>query len=147
MRSVVTDQVAWSVCRSVCHTIVSPTKTDEPMEMLSGFRTEVGLENHVLDGSPDPPSEGAILWERSAHCKVYRDFLPSAVQERLNRPICRLDCGLGWAEGSTSSIVFARWRQCALITIEPSMCGGDTACCQITLTIWFSTLRCVGLVG
>jgi len=23
-----------------------------------------------------------------------------------------LGCGLGWAEGSTSSIVFARWRQC-----------------------------------
>jgi len=42
-------------------------------------------------------------------------FLPWAAQERLNRSICRLDCGLGWAEGSTSSIVFARWRQCAQI--------------------------------
>jgi len=40
-------------------------------------------------------------------------YLPSAVQQRLNRSICPLGCGPGWAEGSTSSIVFARWRQCA----------------------------------
>jgi len=68
------------------------------------------------------------------------------VQERLNRSICRLDCGLGWADGSRSSIVFARWLQCALNTIEPSMCGGDAACCQIPLTTCFFTvttrLRC-----
>jgi len=29
--------------------------------------------------------------------------------------ICRLGCGFGCAKGSTSSIVFARWRQCALM--------------------------------
>jgi len=33
--------------------------------------------------------------------------------DQLHRSICRLCCGLGWAEGSTSSVVFARWRQCA----------------------------------
>ena len=37
----------------------------------------------------------------------YRDFLRRAVQKRLNRSICRLGCGLGWAEGSTNSVVFA----------------------------------------
>jgi len=36
-----------------------------------------------------------------------------SLPKRLNRSIYRLNCGLGWAEGSTSSIVFARWRQCA----------------------------------
>jgi len=41
--------------------------------------------------------------------------LPWAVQKWLNRSICQSGCGLGWAEGSTSSIVFARWRQCALM--------------------------------
>jgi len=41
----------------------------------------------------------------------YSDILPWAVQKRLNRSICRLGCGLGWAEGSTSSTVFAKWRQ------------------------------------
>jgi len=75
----------------------------------------------------------------------YRDTLPSSVQKRLNRSTCRLGCGLGWAEGSTSSIVFARWvapmcshgsahlRQPAN-TIEPFVCDGDAALCQITLT-------------
>jgi len=43
----------------------------------------------------------------------YRDFLPCAVQNRLNRLIYRLGYGLGWAQGSTSSIIFARWCQCA----------------------------------
>ena len=41
------------------------------------------------------------------------DILPWAVQKWLNRSICRLGCGLGWTEGSTSSIVFDMWRQCA----------------------------------
>jgi len=39
------------------------------------------------------------------------DTLPWAMQ----KSICRLGCGLWWAEESTSSIVFARWIQCALI--------------------------------
>jgi len=57
----------------------------------------------------------------------YRLFLPLAVQKRLNRSICRLGCGLEWAEGCTNSIVFTRWRQCALM-------GGHVAItCQITL--------------
>ena len=43
----------------------------------------------------------------------YRDFLSRAVQKRLNWSICRLGCGFGWAQRSTSSIVFARWRQWA----------------------------------
>jgi len=46
-----------------------------------------------------------------------------------------LVCGLGWAEGSTSSIIFARWCQCAHTgwhiwrhlanTIEPPVWGGS----------------------
>ena len=49
------------------------------------------------------------------------------MQKRLNRSICRFTCGLEWAERCTSSIVFARWRQCALM-------GGHVAVTyQITL--------------
>ena len=76
------------------------------------MRTRVGPGNHALDGVQIPPSEGSILGERRAHCK-YRVFLPWAVQEQLNRSIFRLDCGLRWAEGSSSSVVFAMWCQCA----------------------------------
>ena len=80
--------------------------------MPFGLRTWVGPGNDVVDGVQIPSWEGAILGERRAHCK-YRDFLLWAVQERPNWSICRLDCGLGWAKGSTSLIIFARWRQYA----------------------------------
>ena len=59
------------------------------------------------------------------------------MQKQLSRSICRSGCGLHWAEGCTSSIVFDSWRQCTLMGIgrthcrhlantnEPSVCGGD----------------------
>ena len=50
---VVTDLVAWSVSLSV--TLVSPAKTAEPIEMPFALRTQIGPENHVLGGGPDPP--------------------------------------------------------------------------------------------
>jgi len=58
------------VCRSV--TLVSPAKTDAPIELPFGLRTWVGLGNHVLDGGSDPPSEGANFWgeEWASDCKV-----------------------------------------------------------------------------
>ena len=49
------------------------------------------------------------------------------MQKRVNRSICRFGCGLKWAEGRTSSIVFARWRQCALVE------GHIAITCRITL--------------
>jgi len=57
MRPIATDQVAWSVGRSVCQsvTLLSPAETAEPIEMPFGLRTRVGPGNHVLDGSPDLP--------------------------------------------------------------------------------------------
>jgi len=45
----------------------------------------------------------------------YRDTPQSSVQTWLYRLIWRFGCGLEWAEGCTSSIVFARWCQCALL--------------------------------
>ena len=111
--------------------------------MAFGLRTWVGPRNHVLDGVRHPLWEGAIFWGKGAHCK-YRDFLPWDMQQRLNRSISRLGCGLRWAEGSSSSIIFARWRQCALIgghigatwriwLNHPSAAAMRS--CQITLTI------------
>jgi len=47
MRPIVTDGVAWSVCRSV--TIVNPAKTAKPIELQFGMLSLVG-QNHVLDG-------------------------------------------------------------------------------------------------
>jgi len=65
MRPILTDRVAWSVGMSVCRsvglsvTLVSPSKTAAPIELPFGLRTWVGPGNHVLDGGPDPPWEGA----------------------------------------------------------------------------------------
>ena len=53
------------------------------------------------------------------------------VHKWLNRSRCRLRFGLWWAQGSMY------WIGCTLAhlanTNEPSMCGGDAPCCQITL--------------
>jgi len=63
------------VCRSVSRsvTLVSPAKTAAPIELPFGLTTWVDPGNHVLDGGPDPPWEGAIFFlggEWASHCKV-----------------------------------------------------------------------------
>jgi len=40
---------------------MSPGKTAEPIEMPFRLTTLVGPRNYVLDGSPQPPWEQAIL--------------------------------------------------------------------------------------
>jgi len=50
VRPIVTDGVAWSVCRSVCLSVtgVNPVNTAEPIEM------PFVMCNYVSDGDPDP---------------------------------------------------------------------------------------------
>jgi len=78
--------------------------------MPFGLWVRIGPGNHVLDGGSDPPWEQAILGKGSLIVK-YRKFLPWAAQKQLNRLTCHLGCGLWWAKGSASSILFARWHQ------------------------------------
>jgi len=102
-----------SVCLSVSQavTLVRPEKTAEAIEMPFGLRTLVGLMNHVW--GPDPQWQ---FWgENGRTIAKYTDTLRSSVQKRLNRSICRLRCGVEWADGCTNSIVFARWGQCSLM--------------------------------
>jgi len=47
----------------------------ETIEMPFGLWARMGPINHVLDGGPDPPWEGAILGKGSPIVK-YRDCLP-----------------------------------------------------------------------
>ena len=85
------------VCRSV--TLVSPAKTAAPMELPFGLRTWVGPGNHVLDGDPDPPWEGANFWgEWASHCKVWGHS--TVVCAKTAEPI-GMPFGLwvGWAVG------------------------------------------------
>jgi len=57
----------------------------------------VGPGNHVLDGGPDPPWEGAILRGKGCPIVKYMNTLRSSAQKRLNRSRCHLGCGLGCA--------------------------------------------------
>jgi len=47
MTPIVTDRVAWSVCRAL--TVVGPARTAEPIEMSFGLWTW----EHVVDGGPE----------------------------------------------------------------------------------------------
>ena len=80
MRSIVRDQVAWSVCQSV--TLVSPAKTAEPIEMPFGLTTWLGPRDHVLDGGSDPTMGRGKFGEGENGRPIvkYRDFLPCCVQ-------------------------------------------------------------------
>jgi len=81
MLPIVTDRVAWSVGRSVCLsiyrsvTLLSPAKTAGPIEMPLGLRTRVVPGNHLSDGDPDPPWEGAILRGKGRPIVKYTDTL------------------------------------------------------------------------
>jgi len=83
MRSIVTDRVAWSVGRSV--TLVSHTKTAEPIEMPFGLWARMDPRNHVLDGV-HIPMERAILGKGAPIVK-YRDTLRSPVRKQCCIPL------------------------------------------------------------
>jgi len=53
--------------------------------------------------------------DRQRSDSIGRTVLQTVAQKRLNRSICRLGCRLDRAKGCTSSIVFARRCQCALM--------------------------------
>jgi len=50
---------------------------------------------------PDRPWEAVILGRKGAPIVKYRDFMPWAVQKRLNRLRCRFGCWVGWTERTT----------------------------------------------
>jgi len=48
----------------------------EPDEVSFGLWAQMGPRNHVLDGGPDSPWEGAILTGEGQPIAKYRDALP-----------------------------------------------------------------------
>jgi len=135
------------VCQSV--TVVSPAKQlkRSSCRLGSGLWWAEGTMYYM--GSRSHHEKGQLWRGKGRTIVKYSDTMRSSVQtqlnwsrchfgcglawaqgivldggpERLSWSIWHLGCGLQWAEGCTSSIVFARWRQCALI--EPSIYGGD----------------------
>jgi len=86
-----------------------------------GFHlTQCGLAEAYIHAKfhLDPSSGLATIRERDRQDRqdnglvfLWRTVLQTVAQNWLNRAIYRLSCGLGLAEGSANSIVFARWRQ------------------------------------
>jgi len=94
--------------------------------------TRVGPSNHVLDGVQFPVGMDNFERRGASHCKVK---VPSAVNcvqtaERIEMPF-----GLWTRMGPWKRVLVcgAHWRH-LVNTIEPPMCDGDAAFCQITLT-------------
>jgi len=99
-----------------------------------------------LMGVQIPPWKGAILRGKgAAHCKVY--WLSVVSCARTAEPI-EMPFGIWTRVGPRKHGLGkgADWRHLANAT-EPSMYGGDAACCQITLTTRFvcETVERIGL--
>jgi len=129
MRPIATDRVVRSVGLSV--TVVIPSCKNGWTDRDAVWVVDPGglKEPRIMRWGPDSPCEEAMLGE--GHALACQTTLQWAVQKWLNRSICRLGCGFGWAERSMG----AHWRQVANTT-EPFVCGGDAALCKITLTIY-----------
>jgi len=112
-------------CRA-CRTSPSDLRTYHHLHVIHAIQSQtLQLNRSRWVAGSDGPKKSCIrygvqmphgkgqCWGKSCPVIKYRDFLTWAVQKWLKRSICRMGCGLGLAEGSTSSIVFARWRKCA----------------------------------
>ena len=86
-------------------------------EDFFGLRTQVGWprEPCITWGYRSPHGKGRFEGEGGILLWSIGTLCGRLCKKRLKWLICRLGCGLRWAEGGTSSIVFVRWRQCALM--------------------------------
>jgi len=120
---------------------VSPEKTAEAIKLPFALRTRVGPMNHVLHDVYRPTWEGAILSGKQAdHCKVqgHSAVICANTAEPIDLAF-RLWTRVG--KGCTSSIVFARLRQFALM-------GGHVAVtCRITLNHLSTVLELSTIYG
>jgi len=113
----------------------------ERLQMPFGLRTRVGPRKHVLHGA-QIPNRGAII--RGKDMPGYARWHSAVSCTNMAEPI-ELPFAL-WTRVGRRKHKFSRIRQVAPMyphwhnlanTIEPSVCGGDAALCQITLTSCF----------
>jgi len=100
-------------CKVQRRSAIICANTAEPIDVPFGLWARMGPKALCVTWESRSPIWRGQFWWIRAPTVNYRHFLQSAVQKRFNRSICRLGCGLEWAEECTNSIVFARWRQCA----------------------------------
>jgi len=137
-----------SHCKVYGHSAVICAKTAEPIQMPFGLWTRMGPSKHVLDGAKMPHAKGQLLGERTClgmpndtavSCAKMAELidLPFGLWTRVGRRkhkfnhICKTApmCPHGRAN-----------RLQPENTIELSVCGGDAALCQITLTTCYTVI-------
>jgi len=116
--------------------------------MPFGLWAWIGSKNHVLDGGPDPPMGMGNFEGKGCHCKVQGLTAVSCA-----KPAEPTDLPFGlWTRVNQRKHKFNHIRQVVPMfrttlcrelckkrlnrsnTTEPSVCSGDVAVCQITLT-------------
>jgi len=105
----------WYVGRSVCLsvTLMSPAKTAELIEMMFGLWAQMGPRNHVLDGVQIFRGKGQF-WGKGRPLQSIGTLCGHLCENSWTNRFAVWVVDSEWAEGNTSSIVFARWRQCVL---------------------------------
>jgi len=123
--------VCLSVSLSV--TVMSPANTVNRSwcRLGWGLGWAQGTMYYIRSG-PDRRMPREIFRGKGRPIVKYSDSLRWGVQKRQKRSRCHSGLGLGLAQGNVLG-GGAHWRN-LLNTISPSMCGGDAALCQITLT-------------
>jgi len=103
-----------------------------------GIRKSIWPVRNWLMRSRSPHGKEQFWGRRAAHCKVQGCSAMSCTKtsEAIEMPF-----GIRTRVGPRSIITWgAHWRHLAYAT-EPSMCDGNAACCQVTLTtcyLWIS---------
>jgi len=125
-------QLTVSVCRRsrrsvVCMTVLSPSKTAEPIETPFGLWTQVGPKNRVLDGGPDLLFRDNIKWVRGGQLwnmgTLCRELFKNGWTDR----------GAVW-DVDSDGIRWGSYCRHLVNTIERSTCSADAAFCQTALT-------------
>jgi len=127
MRPIAADGVAWSVSLSVgLNCKPCNNGWSGPIKMLFGLSTRMGIGNHVLDVKR---TTLRVKRGRPRTCPVV-DILRMTLEGAALVQSHQYGADADWG-------VSTRWgtHWCHLVnTTEPSVCGGDAALCQITLT-------------
>jgi len=133
MQPIVTERVAWSVCWLACHDR-EPCKNCWTDQDVVWYVDLGGARNHVLHCGQIPQCEWAILRGKGQPVVKYRVSCELYKNDWTDwEAIWDVD-----SVGSNEACIRygAHWRHLANM-IEPSMCGGNAAFCQITLTTSF----------
>jgi len=131
------------ICRSVwlsvglSVTVVSLSKTAQPIEMPFGLWAWISSRNHALNGVHIPLCKGTILGGKDVpgHARTARRH--SAVSYARMAEAIEMSFGLWTRVGQRKHLLHGAHSRTLANTTEPSVYGGDAVVCLITLTTYY----------